>query len=548
MLKRDSIWPGNLLVLGLSLIVACWVTWPTINVFDTAIPCGDSQIATVPGFNAWTMWWNATQLEREFEHYWDAPIFAPAMGTFAFSEPQPFTLIVAPILRYGSLAAAYNFYLCLSVVFNCFAGYWFLRARCNSGLIPVGGAVAVGLHPLAIGNLEAVQLLPIWAILWSVHSVIRLGESLSWKYAFHLALSLSLTTWMCIHHALFLVILMPSLFIAEWYSVRPDFKKFFALVGAAVTIHAIIGFPLLWPMRTILRQNQFERSHELVQALSADWSDWFAVEQMGFAFSPWNDSMHLCPGVLRCLLAAVAVGYAVRRRDVSTVVLSVLAIASLGLSFGANLNLAGLNLWSVGTDTFPILRLVRSPYRFAYFTQMAVILLCFLQLDAWLKANQIRLQKSKPGAIALAYFAFWVATFESIPQSNAMYRLPTIPENTQWLRVLQRHESHGSVLCLPVAENATEASFETSTRWMLIATQHGRSLRNGYSGFIPDSWSALRSEIVEKGLSSDLLDQLAASGTKFVLVRNGEFEVTLGHQPRLKKAAEDAFYTLWKID
>jgi hypothetical protein len=109
---------GILTLVGYSLL-AVWATWPLTPRMFHELPVGDIGFTTVPLLNVWTMWWNADRLQHGFRGYWDAPIFYPTPDTFAFSEPQPPTVVMAPVLwMTGSRIFAYNLYLLLSIILN----------------------------------------------------------------------------------------------------------------------------------------------------------------------------------------------------------------------------------------------------------------------------------------------------------------------------------------------------------------------------------------------------------------------------------------------
>src|SRR5690606_18272581 len=100
-------------------------------------------VVTVPLFNAWTIWWNCDRLAHGFRGYWDAPIFFPEQQTFAFSEPQPATLMVAPVLwGSGSPILAYNAYLWLSLLLNGLVTLWLLKSLGHRTWLAGLGAIA----------------------------------------------------------------------------------------------------------------------------------------------------------------------------------------------------------------------------------------------------------------------------------------------------------------------------------------------------------------------------------------------------------------------
>ncbi len=112
----------------LFLALAVWGTWPLGRHFLTAISQGTEGVATVPLFNLWTLWWNADRLAHGLAGYWNAPIFHPAERTFAFSEPQPPHMAVAPLFWLtGHLGFAVNAYQLLSLTLNGLLGAWVCR-------------------------------------------------------------------------------------------------------------------------------------------------------------------------------------------------------------------------------------------------------------------------------------------------------------------------------------------------------------------------------------------------------------------------------------
>src|SRR6185503_2334332 len=94
------------------------------------IPRGSEEAGTVPFFNLWTLQWNIDQQMQGYPRYWDAPIFAPNKGTFAFSEPQPLSaLLAAPLwLSFRSPALGYNALVILFLTLNGWFAYWLLRS------------------------------------------------------------------------------------------------------------------------------------------------------------------------------------------------------------------------------------------------------------------------------------------------------------------------------------------------------------------------------------------------------------------------------------
>ncbi|NJM08538.1 hypothetical protein HC891_23680 [Candidatus Gracilibacteria bacterium] len=110
-------------------LIAVTLTWPLSARLATQLPLGTEDSATVPLFNLWTLRWNAEQLLVSYARYWDAPIFYPTAGAFAFSEPQPLTGLFFTLLWRlgGNDVLAYNLVLLFALTVNGIAATWMLR-------------------------------------------------------------------------------------------------------------------------------------------------------------------------------------------------------------------------------------------------------------------------------------------------------------------------------------------------------------------------------------------------------------------------------------
>ena len=80
------------------MALAVWQTWPVILSPFSEIPIGSEPVASVPLYNVWTIWWNSDRLAAGLQGYWDAPIFFSTPGAFALAEPQPITMLLAPVI------------------------------------------------------------------------------------------------------------------------------------------------------------------------------------------------------------------------------------------------------------------------------------------------------------------------------------------------------------------------------------------------------------------------------------------------------------------
>ena len=423
----------------LFLALAVWGTWPLGRHFLTAISQGTEGIATVPLFNLWTLWWNADRLAHGLAGYWDAPIFHPAERTFAFSEPQPPHMAVAPLVWCtGHLGFAVNTYQLLSLTMNGLLGAWLCRLLLTPATehAAVPGTDAAGtdsacrvdsapatngwetfgreVPPLLCGGmmvllpyvhwqLGVLQLGPVWGILLTLGSLILFARKPSWRTAAGTGAGFALTYWLCANHGLFFAI--PLAIAAPWLIVGRrlfEAKLWGGLVFAGAIACAGIG-PVVVQQRAVAGSQKFDRPLALMTSLSAHsgdytippWPQWITSTECA---RPDRRAWWLLGvGTLKTGLALVGlIGLAVAGGGVglrSAPFLLTLAAVAFFLSHGPDHQPnepAGLTAWQQALNEWPhpgpmAYRLlvahvpgfgqVRNVFRFCVFVQITLVLL-----------------------------------------------------------------------------------------------------------------------------------------------------------------------------
>jgi hypothetical protein len=475
--------------------------------------------------NAWTIWWNADRLAHGLAGYWDAPIFHPETGTFAFSEPQPATWVVAPIVwATGTPIPAYQVYLIGTLVFNAVFAVRLLRTLHVRWAAAAAGGVAVLLLPLVHQNREAAQLMSLWGVLWTLEALVKHHRSPSWRRGVVLGIAFSSIFLSCIHHGMFLAILIV---LTGWITIPlPRWKPWLAGVVWAAGSAAMILLPLLLPMREILREHEFAREASKVQSLSAtlfDWGQTVPGALTDFAATGRRSSRPLLPGWIRTGLAVAAVVLLMRpsRRRRVVVFLTALGCGALLGSFGMNLNLAGWHPWHTLTQWAPGFSQVRSAYRFAYFAQVVIVLLAAVGLDrlTWCrtapgKSNRTRRLRCSVFAVACVLVAFEVP-----PVPIRLAQVPDVSHEPRWVIFVRKHTPEGrAIVCLPFADGYSAEGSEPTGRWMLYGTRHRVPMVNGYSGFFPKSWYRMVEAFEEEPFSESTLDMLADAGVEYLVI------------------------------
>lgn len=511
--------------LGGYIALAMWSTWPLAREATTSLPLGRTPTPTVPLFNLWTLWWNADRALHGFGGYWDAPIFHPVRMTFAFSEPQPATLIVAPVIWLtGSRALAYNVYVWLSLVLNGVFAERLLRAQGVSRLPAFLGGAAMLLLPIVHWQRDVLQLIPVWGLLWTWAAFLGLSCERSWRRGCQLGVAFSVSCLMCVHHGLFLALLLAGTF---WILGRRLLCRqvWLALFAAAAVALLLLG-PVVLPMRRALGEHGFQRSPELITRLSAVPRDYAALSGAPLIDPGLGSSqarLQLAPGWIKLGLAVVALGFGLWRRRWRWWTLFLLATGLLAfvLSLGLRLNVYGWRPWSTLSHIVPGLAQARNVFRFAFFVQMSVVLgaaqglyFCLLLCRKWLTSQPWR---AIGWAAILAVGC--VAVIETRPAAMTLARVPDAESNRAWIDFIRDQTPPGrAVASIPFAPGNKTSDFETTTEAMYFGTFHEVPLVNGYSGFFPREYFDMRGIVKESFPEEFVLRRLADAGVEFVIL------------------------------
>jgi hypothetical protein len=521
--------------------LALWSTWPLLRNPATTLPLGPSQVATVPLFNLWTIWWNADRLRHGLKDYWDAPIFYPERDTFANSEPQPATMIVAPVIwTTGSRALAFNLYLWLALVLNGIFAERLMRTLGLGQAISAGGGAAMVLLPIVHWQLDVMQLVPLWGILWTWTALIKTARRPTIGRGVEIGAAFGMSFLACGHQGLLLAVLLTG---AAWtLPVRWRQARLWLAGLAAVVVAAVLVGPVVARLHHVMAKNAFTRTPELVSQLSATPGDYTAppgkllVDLGPLAARPF---WRLSPGWLKVALAAVGIVYGASRRRWRrwTAFFVMTAVLGFLLSLGTNLRVGGWEPWWTLTKFWPGLAQVRNVFRFAFFVQMAVVLLGAQGLYALLLAERRlttkRIWRIVAGTVLALTGLF--AVFETRPEATNLRAVPDPSLNADWIDFLRNQTpQRRAVACLPFARGDRVEDYEVTTWWMYFGTFHHVPQVDGYSGFFPSDHFQIRIAINHYPLTDQIVRQLADKEVEFLVVDrslvpagalgNGEFE------------------------
>ena len=365
------------------LILALVLTWPVVSSPFSTVPIGTQPTASVPLYNTWATWWNADRLAGGLFGYWDAPIFFPIEGSFCLSEPQPTTMMVAPVIWItGSRILAYNIYIWISLSLN---GLFAQRLAQTFGMgrwTALWAGTAMVLLPIVHWQLGISQLAPLWAILWTLTAIEQLCRTPTKRNGLTLGIAASLAFVTCMHHGLFLAILLIGAAPTLWrHWIRPKEIKCW---GVALAVALIFTVPFVSQVKSVTEIHAIDWEKDLITDNSAKVTDYLHAPSdpyLRISFD-WGTTvpLFLSPGAIKYLLAIIGIVFGLRNPQFRRWASFLLAIAILAfsLSLGPNLRLGDFQPWWWLSEHIPGFDRVRSVMRFAFFVQISVIIFAAL--------------------------------------------------------------------------------------------------------------------------------------------------------------------------
>jgi hypothetical protein len=550
---RANVTPRSRIARAVAIVVlhaslAVGLTWPLVRDLDGGVPLGTETVATVPLASLWSLWWNADRLTHGYSGYWDAPIFHPTAGAFAFSEAHPLSGLVAAALAplTDSLPAAYNVILLLALTLNgSFASKLLLAL--DVGLFPAvsGGAIVVAL-PFVHQELGVLALVPVVGILASFLTAVRFVRSPGVGTGAGLGAALAATYLLCGYYGLMtgllLAFTLPVLLLG-----RIGEARLWRGVAAASVVAAAVVLPVALPQREAALAQGFERSEATVLKHSARPSDYLLAAWPALLPAPGGVAARpslpaFWPGTLRILLAVIgvvaALGHDVRRRW------AIWLVALAGLAFLLSLGPRGaIGPWSLHDllhAGLPGYAQMRSLFRCAVVFQLSTVLLAAFGLDvAWRAA----VRRGRGTVVASAMLGL-LACAELWPRPGEIQPLPPLNLDLAWVRWIESHTPQEAVLAfIPFPRGRDIEDYLGTAQWMYWQMRHGRPMVNGYSSFFPASFRALKRDLGGFPDARSVL-RLGESGVQFCIVHRafaGEVSAAgvSGGEWRLERVASD---------
>lgn len=515
------------------LVFVCLLLSNTLFLPDS-IDTKSTKSSAVAYFNAWTVGWNADRLKHGMRGYWDSPIFYPVDHTFAFSEPQPATLLVAPIVWLSdSPLIAYKVWLVLCLVANGLAAVLICqRLQCRQATQWVAGFGMI-LLPMSQQRIDVIQLVPVWGMLWFFSCLFLLNRHWSIGRAIECGASFATCFALCLHHSLFLSLVMSIACVVFLPKLRHGSFVFSSVI--AIVVAGVLICPMVLPILEASNEHGFVRSAKIVERLSAYPSHYIASQDNSW-LDPlnWLDgwkpnakaSRRFHIGWIRMLfaVAAVIISFKQKRNRRWTMFLILSGVAGFAFSLGPHLNIAGWKPWETVQQYVPGFQQVRNVFRFAWFVQISLMLLALSGFDALLNAWARRRSETAGGVLAKAMMIVLgcLLAVEVWPEPATAHSVPAAHKHRQWVSfVRQECRSGEPIVCLPMSMGNRLKDMEIETRWMLLGLGHSAPMLNGYSGFFPKRYNQIVDVVNTAQASDQLFAELLFRKVSLIVVARG---------------------------
>jgi hypothetical protein len=503
-------WLRRLVPFALCLLAAIAATWPLLPSLASALPLGTEHEATVPLFNLWTLWWDSDRVPHGFHGLWNAPIFHPLEGTFTFSEPlllQGVTL--SPLWWMGiPPAAIYNLAILGTLICNGLA----TRSLARALGAPRGAALLAALAgvtlPYTAKVLGVLPVLPLFGTIWALAALVRFGKEGGWRPAALAVLSFAAQFLAGQQMAL---LSLPFLLVAGIVALAEQRFRAgsIARLGALAILGALVLSPIAGTVSSFHEKYGFERSEEVVAALSAQPRD-FATRPSSsrLAFPSREDSFSgdtggLFPGFLLLGLGAAGAWLGWRQGERRLWIVCLLACVVVGvlLALGLNLRIGDWRPFAGLREVVPGLRTLRSPFRAVAISQAllaALAALALARLASW---------RGRTGRI-LALTLGVLAAAENLASPGELVPTPATPR-LAWTSWLRRQPGKLVVAHVPLPRGLHVSDYEVETWRMFAQIDHHRPLLNGYSGYFPAGYGTFQLDMDQSFPSDRLLCMMA---------------------------------------
>jgi hypothetical protein len=326
-----------------------------------------------PILNAWILWWTTKAVPLS-AHWWNAPIFYPAVGVLAFSEHLlGLAPIAAPLIALtGNPLLGYNVTLLATYVLSALGAHFLaytLTRRHDAAFV---AGIAYAFAPYRLAQVPHIQVLAgYWApvCLAALHRYDREPRP---RWAILAASAWLMQALSCGYYMFFLSVLL-ALWVL-WFAAGRWPLRTLAGAAAAFGVAALLLAPVLRDYQIILRDTYgFSRSIGEIRIFSADVAGLLLASEdlllWGWVHVIQRPESSLFPGIAMVLLAAFAVfsatpfgvepGESPRMRTLRAALAAILIVlliaTAIPIAYGTwRLTLGGIRLISIARADKPL--------------------------------------------------------------------------------------------------------------------------------------------------------------------------------------------------
>ena len=445
---------------------------------------GTETAATIPVFDVWTLWWSADRLLHGYVGLWDAPIFHPTLGTFAFSEPMLLPgAVVSPLFAlHAPPALAHNFVLVAALCSN-----GILSCRCSRALgVERLPAVLAAVLMVALPFLAKMQgelpVLLIGGTLATLDGALRFGRDGRTLHAAIAGLGLVVQALMSLQLTLFSWLFALAACLVALAQRRFTRASMLRLGGVAFVTAVLLYFIVREPMR-IHEQFGFHRDIELTRSLSARVGDFFSRPAGALVpFPPSEDAAVFTGGLFPGLIVLALAAYGVMRppaaaRSPWRWYLASACSAAFLLALGLNLSVFGWVPFEA-LRSLPGFGEIRSVFRCAVFLQMHLVVLAGLGLSA-----VMRRYADTGHARAVTTVVGLLGALESLSLPARLLPMPA--PRAGWTTYVAGQPPDTVLAHVPFPSGGNVEDLAPEAWRMYAQIEHRRALVNGYSSNFP---------------------------------------------------------------
>lgn len=535
---------------SLAAVVTMYILMTLVMTYPLVLHLGDHVPSDRgdPLYNVWAMAWTHHQAAAGFPDFWDANIFWPHDRALLYADHiVALSAFAAPlVLLTGNIIAAYNLLFLGSFVLCGVGMYLLVRALTASPAAAFAAGLVYAFFPYRFAHISHLELLAFgWIPLFllAAHRIVERPRS--WKPYAAAGLLFVLQALSCAYYGVFLAFFAVLFFL--YFGLSRGLLRipaFWLRSAVAAGVCALALGPLFLPYVGAHGEMRFGRGVEEVAAHSARPGHFISVPPWSFLWgrlfgTPGQQEAQLYPGLVLALLLVLGTAMAaweirhgygdLRRRtgdpgasrEIVGFHVMAAALAAI-LALGPTLTIAGRVLpgpYRLLYRWFPGFSGLRAPNRLIVLTMTSLCVLAGFAMASQL--GRLRGPGTARGLTALVavliltdYAAFPIPLAGVAPPSE-------FPPVYSVLRELPGRV----VLEFPMPKLGLGRSQDAM--YMYYSTAHWKRLVNGYSGYTPPDYYAVR-EAMDDFPSPEGFKILRGLEVDYLIIHTGGFRADYG--------------------